>query len=315
MRRWPTALTIGLAAAALPATAWGAFAWGLSMSPSNAIQGQSTVFSLTVTNQGSNIECFEIDLPASFAILSLGPPNPSNGRDWDSTRNGNTVRVAAHGGGDELHQGDSVSFTITARPNAGGSYAWTNKVYEKHDCKGKQDAGPALQMAVTPSGPPPPTPVPTPVPTPTFAPAGTPIPTQRPAATSPGASVGPPSASPSAATGEPSSSTAPSRSPEEATTLPTSAPGGSGAGGPSTLRIAPLSDAFDGATDDLGMGLNILAMLDGPFVWFVPGAAVGVPGLLVIVFVSLQAVGAMAWIPAMRRLGGDDRGKNRPRPS
>ena len=47
-------------------------------------------------------------------------------------------------------------------------------------------------------------------------------------------------------------------------------------------------------------------MLNGPFTWFVPGAAVGVPGLLVILLVVLQAVGALAWIPAVRRMGEDD---------
>ncbi len=73
------------------------------------------------------------------------------------------------------------------------------------------------------------------------------------------------------------------------------------------MRMAPLSDSPSGATNDLGTGLDILALLDGQFVWFVPGAAVGVPGLLVIAFVALQGLGAMAWIPAMRRFGGDDR--------
>ena len=58
--------------------------------------------------------------------------------------------------------------------------------------------------------------------------------------------------------------------------------------------------------------MDVLAMLDGPFVWFVPGAAVGIPGLLVLLFVALQALGALAWIPAVRRLGGDD-DRRRPR--
>ncbi|MDP9467690.1 MAG: hypothetical protein M3P32_02960 [Chloroflexota bacterium] len=50
----------------------------------------------------------------------------------------------------------------------------------------------------------------------------------------------------------------------------------------------------------------MLALLDGPLVWVVPGAAVLGPGLLVILFVALQAIGALAWIPAVRHLGGDD---------
>jgi len=40
-------------------------------------------------------------------------------------------------------------------------------------------------------------------------------------------------------------------------------------------------------------------------VWFVPGAAVAVPGLLVVLFIALQAVGALAWVPAVRRMSGD----------
>ena len=77
--------------------------------------------------------------------------------------------------------------------------------------------------------------------------------------------------------------------------------------------MAPLDNsAGGGSTDSLGTGLDVLAMLDGQFVWFVPGALVGGPGLLVMLFVALQAVGAMAWIPATRRLGGDDK-RRRPR--
>jgi hypothetical protein len=44
-------------------------------------------------------------------------------------------------------------------------------------------------------------------------------------------------------------------------------------------------------------------MLDADFVWFVPAASVGLPGLLVIAWVLLQAFGAFAWIPAVRRMG------------
>ena len=51
--------------------------------------------------------------------------------------------------------------------------------------------------------------------------------------------------------------------------------------------------------------LIVAALLDGPLVWFVPGAAVGVPGLLVLLFIALQAAGAMAWVPAVRRMSGD----------
>lgn len=72
--------------------------------------------------------------------------------------------------------------------------------------------------------------------------------------------------------------------------------------------MAPFDDGASGGSDDFGMGFDVLALLSGPFTWFVPGAAVGVPGLLVIIFVGLQALGVMAWIPAVRRMGdADDR--------
>jgi hypothetical protein len=41
-------------------------------------------------------------------------------------------------------------------------------------------------------------------------------------------------------------------------------------------------------------------------VWSVPAATLGVPGILLIIWVGLQAVGALAWIPAVRRLRGEE---------
>ncbi|MBI2777976.1 MAG: hypothetical protein HYX57_12050 [Chloroflexi bacterium] len=70
--------------------------------------------------------------------------------------------------------------------------------------------------------------------------------------------------------------------------------------------MAPLGGDDGGVTNGLGVGVDVLTLLDSPFEWVVPGAAVGVPGLLVILFVGLQAVGALAWIPAVRRMGDDD---------
>jgi hypothetical protein len=38
----------------------------------------------------------------------------------------------------------------------------------------------------------------------------------------------------------------------------------------------------------------------------VPGLLYGIPGILLIAFVLLQAAGAAAWLPAIRRLGRGD---------
>ena len=41
--------------------------------------------------------------------------------------------------------------------------------------------------------------------------------------------------------------------------------------------------------------------------WLVPGLVLTVPGLLIVLVVLLQVIGALAWVPvARRRLGGAD---------
>ena len=62
--------------------------------------------------------------------------------------------------------------------------------------------------------------------------------------------------------------------------------------------------AFDEPQLDLGAtGMDVLAGIE---IWSVPAATLGVPGILLIVWVALQAGGALAWIPAVRRLRGDE---------
>lgn len=40
-------------------------------------------------------------------------------------------------------------------------------------------------------------------------------------------------------------------------------------------------------------------------VWAVPAATIAGPGLLILLWMALQAGGALAWLPAVRRLRGD----------
>ncbi|MDP9482077.1 MAG: hypothetical protein M3P84_02515 [Chloroflexota bacterium] len=49
-----------------------------------------------------------------------------------------------------------------------------------------------------------------------------------------------------------------------------------------------------------GLGMDLLASL-GVFAWAVPGALLGAPGLLLIVVILAQSMGAMAWLPIVRR--------------
>ena len=53
------------------------------------------------------------------------------------------------------------------------------------------------------------------------------------------------------------------------------------------------------------VALGPLGLLGGIDIWAIPGLIIGLPGLLLIAFILLQAVGALAWIPAIRRLGRD----------
>jgi len=43
----------------------------------------------------------------------------------------------------------------------------------------------------------------------------------------------------------------------------------------------------------------------------VPGALIAGPGLLVLIWLAIQVVAGMVWLPAARRIRGDDR--KRPR--
>ena len=74
--------------------------------------------------------------------------------------------------------------------------------------------------------------------------------------------------------------------------------------GPGGLGVRATTDSEDGLGD---LGVRILGGLDISQIWFVPAGLFAGPGLLVILWVALQVSAGMAWVPAMRRLRGDDR--------
>ena len=52
-------------------------------------------------------------------------------------------------------------------------------------------------------------------------------------------------------------------------------------------------------------GADVFAPFAGDFEWIVPGLILTIPGVLLIIIVGLQALGAMVWFPlARRRIGG-----------
>lgn len=315
--------------------------WTLSASPLATTTGIPTMFTLQATNQdplavltsSARIGCVQVDVPANFSVASAQVSGSSGGGSWTASLAGNRVRVQAGSGGDRLRTLDWVRFTVRATAASAGSIAWASRAFERMDCGGS-GALLGLPPIVVVTGPAPtPTPVPTPLPTlPTVAPTPTlpplpsilpslppigetPAPTRTPTAIAspsdrPAESEDPRATpTPTAATSRaPGSSDGPDASADPSAGAPAASDGGPDggvAGGPPVLPVPRESGPtvlVEPADLDLG-GTGI--GLSGIGIWIVPGAAIAGPGLLILLWIALQAVGAFAWLPAVRRLRGD----------
>lgn len=318
MRRALGGVAVALALAALPQAAAALLVWTFVVVPLTATAGQSTTFTMTATNVigPDDLGCMEVTLPASFTIESVSDPVADNGGNWQAALGGNTVTVNTLSGGDRLEIGDSVTFQVTATPASAGATSWPNHAHRHQDCSGATEVGVPVQVVVLPQPLPTPTPVPTPRPTPNPTPRPTPLPS-LPISLPPLATLLPslpsgPSARPTATpSGEPRPSAGSSSAPASPSPGPSSSatagggvttPPTSGGGGPTAPRVPAKPAAVQ-------VGGGSLTVLDGFGTWSVPAAVVGVPGLLVVLWVALQTVGALAWIPAVRGLRGEDRGR------
>ena len=227
---------------------------------------------------------------------------------------------------------DRAVFTITGVATAPGPMTWSSEAFDKAGSSGTTNCGsgqfPTVQMTFSVIGLAPsptiaptqaPTPQPTARPTPTPTPLPVPVPVPLPSPTVPLLSGGtPPTPGPEPT--RPPSSPAPSPTPEPspsdrsqppgtavdegaAPAAPPPSSGGSGGGAAAPVSTGPPTVAFDEQRLELGaMDVDLLGSVE---IWSVPAATLGVPGLLLIIWVGLQAVGALAWIPAVRRLRGD----------
>ena len=293
----------------------------------------------------SEIGCVVVDVPGNFTVAAAAVTGSNTGNTWHTDPIvGNRVIVQTDSGGDRLALLDWVRFTITATPFNTGSLNWSSRAFRQQDCTGAA-ALVGIPPIVVVSGPAvTPTPVPTPTPAPTPKPTVTPTPTPRPTPTptprpTPGPSLPLPSlpiplpslplpqsstAPPSPSQSGRSSSSPPytaDASPEDSgSVVPPGGGGGSGPPGdngqvgalPPGTGTAPTGGATDGTpridVDEvrLNLGLTSFGVFGGISIWSVPAATLGVPGILLIIWVSLQAIGALAWIPAVRRLRGDE---------
>jgi len=78
-------------------------------------------------------------------------------------------------------------------------------------------------------------------------------------------------------------------------------------GTPSTEEPAGLRPAVAlGEEEGIQLDIGAVDVMAGVEVYAVPAAAIAVPGLVLLIWLGLQAIGALAWIPAVRRLRGRD---------
>jgi hypothetical protein len=333
-RRHPAvaALLAALLLALLAAPVSAVVLYTVVVTPLSATQGSATNFSVTVSNLNllDDLGCVQFDLPASFDILSLSTPVASNGEDWLISRLGQSVIAHSDDGGGRLELTESVSFVIRARPQAAGAFTWPNHGHRDQDCGGSDLVGSPVALTVlpgleptplptaVPTLPPTPKPLPTLLPTPKPTPRPTQVPTLLPTTqpTQRGHQSRPTAASatPSERERDGEASPRPSASaaaPRQSADDP-GAPGGDAGSGPIGHRPFAMppevrmgGGAGDGGPVDLQLGP--VGLLAGTGAWLVPAAVIGGPGLLVILFVVLQIAGALAWIPAVRRLRGEAR--------
>jgi hypothetical protein len=335
--RWPAAVAatvIALVAAAAPSPGRGAVPWTLTASPLTVGTGAPTTFTLSATSlDPAGVRCIVVSVPASFTVDAAARSGTAGGKSWTVSRAGNVVSVVAGSGGDRLAAGNpTISFTIHATALVAGVIPWPATAYPRTDCRRA-----SLVLAVPPTivvtGPPvtpapTPTPTRTPVPTPT-PPVSTPTPTATPVGsatpeptpTEPLASASSP-ATPSAsavatprggATEPPSAASGPFVPRPPGTGL---GPGGTpGRAGEPTPRVPrPGSGAglhlaaAAGPTGDAGeVAITGVDLVGGVGTWAIPVATLGLPGLLLAaLWILAQTIGALAWIPAVRRLRGDE---------
>ena len=289
----------------------------------------------------NEIGCVVVDVPVVFSLASVAVTGSNAGDSWVVARSGNRVTVRALSGGDRLELLGWVRFTVGATAQSAGSLTWAANAYRDQSCGGTPSllglppivlvTGPAATP--TPAPTPPPTPSPTAVPTPAPTSAATPrassaptpqppdidpdpTPTRNPSPREGGEQPGAPPAPPSPSAGDTATATPTPTQRDGAASADSIPPSAEPSTGPrdgvpalgGSIALPDLggrvgSPAVPAATLALS-GASIGLLAGG--VWVVPAAAIAGPGLLILVWIALQALGALAWLPAVRRLRGED---------
>jgi len=309
--------------------------------PSGLLSNTTTV-TITITNAAPVGVADSYTATAGVLMQVPSPGILANDVDADGdTLTATLVGGATHG---LLSLSPNGGFTYTANASYSGFDSFTYRAWDGIS----SSATTAVSLVVnapTPSPTPTPTPSPSATPTPpTSGPSPTPAPSVFPSmpvpsvpmpslpmpslplpsasiSPSPGASLplpslplSSPSANPSLGVPQPSASqNGPTPSPGIAGGGVADGGGGSshggGAAGPVAIGPGGLGVRTTPAgTDRLGVaGLGNLSTLE---LWLVPGAVIAGPGLLVLLWLAIQVLAGMVWLPAARRVRGqDDRGR------
>ena len=334
------------AALANPGSAWATNPWTMTLAPTALVEGTATNVTVTVTDGSEMIGCVVLHVPAGFAVLSAGVSSVPAGT-WTSAVSGSgptQVTFCATADSGRLNSGAAAVFVVQAIASGGPLAAWTAAAYKGTTVYSTKLPDPAaqpspftIQPAPTPTPEATPTPVATPTPTattvatasptqaatptsavtasatPTEISGSTPAPTATPTVLPPGVTPGPttpawiagpsdtPAASPDATPGTTSApaSSASSRAIAVAGSTPTLAPAGGEGGTQLDIGGLPAGGAVQLESQALG-GV-------GMFAWAVPVLFMGLPGLLLVLIVALQAGFGSAFVPITRRVLGLDR--------
>jgi len=349
-------ISVAVPATAFAARQWSFTADPMTLSPGVSTAIRLTAKNLSSSGSGITcveVQVHPSFTISSVAIVSInGQTSGLAFLAWTKVwSGGSTVAFKSLLGTFPLDEGDQAVFRITGSDSTVGPMNWTGGASDdpglavSTTCPSTGYSSVNLHFTVgsTPTPPPTPPPTPTPAPTPTPTPTAKPTPTPttvpgstpRPTAVptiAPGPTPGPgatPVASPGGSTapsGSPGASGDPSASPgasASAVPSPSSSPAFSSpprSGGSNGFEIGGTGGGGEGVPPIGGLDRAAAVALEGLpggwFAWGYPLFAISIPGLLLLLAVGAQAVGALAWLPLVRRrLGGfgfrTDRGQGR----
>ena len=310
---------LGLTAAAVlasPASVNAATPWAVGLSPATLTKGIATDVAVTVTSGDLDIGRVVLTVPAGFTVVRTSISSVPAGSVWTSAGAGpGPVQVTFGTTKDfwRLARGARAIFIVRVIATASPLGAWTASAYHNSAVNSQRISGPlqplgpfVITTASTPAPIRPPTAAPTAIPTGPPAPRPTTAPTvMAPGATPASKSSALPAASPS---DTPSALGSPDYIAGGAAAATTAEPGGAivSGGGGTALDVQVLPAGGTVQLDIQAVGAI------GMFAWLVPGLALSLPGMLLILIVLAQAGVGAAFVPVTRRAFGVTRRRRGP---